>query len=468
MQTIVEKRLPSLANLALPHVCRFVRLYSSAPSAELYGNGPDGRSTIRLLGKVYPVDEYTNVTPSIAALTRRQLLKEQNNPLAITKKLIESNFPASEYTVFDPPAPPVSVYENFDSLNFAADHPGRSKSDTYYLNSDLVLRTHTSAHQGHCFRTIPTPGFLISADVYRRDEIDRSHYPVFHQMEGAYSWNKDLFKSEAELIEKIEKDTEQIPLTGIEITDRRTQFHDGNPKQASQSPELAVALSNHLKRTLEMVVGGIFSTISNLDTVSERTSQDPLQIRWIDAYFPFTAPSWEMEVYWNGDWLEIFGSGVTEKPVFDMAGVGSHVGWAFGLGLERLAMLLFDIPDIRLFWSLDPRFTSQFVAGKISRFQQFSKYPSTSRDVSFWLPQSLSADAFYDNDVMDIVRDVAGDLVEDVKVIDRFSHPKTGKHSLCYRIVYQSMERTLVNDEINRLQDNIRQRIVDTFQVELR
>ena len=89
------------------------------------------------------------------------------------------------YTVYEDFPPIVTKYENFDSLGFPEDHPGRSRSDTYYLNRDHLLRTHTSAHEQQCFTECKTPGYLISADVYRKDEIDRTHYPAFHQLEGA-------------------------------------------------------------------------------------------------------------------------------------------------------------------------------------------------------------------------------------------------------------------------------------------
>ena len=106
----------------------------------------------------------------------------------------------------------------------------------------------------------------------------------------------------------------------------------------------------------------------------------------------------------------------------------SHkAGWAFGLGLERLAMVLFSIPDIRLFWSPDPRFLSQFAEGQISSFQPYSKYPPCYRDMSFWIPEispvSLSTEGpggWHENDYCEIVRDVAGDLIE---TVEKAGHP---------------------------------------------
>jgi phenylalanyl-tRNA synthetase alpha chain len=94
-----------------------------------------------------------------------------------------------------------------------------------------------------------------------------------------------------------------------------------------------------------------------------------------------------------------------------------HVAWAFGLGLERIAMVLFQIPDIRLFWSQDSRFLQQFSAGKVTQFKPYSKYPNSSKDISFW----LTGAGVHENDVYDIVRDIAGELVEEVKEVSTVS-----------------------------------------------
>ena len=151
------------------------------------------------------------------------------------------------------------------------------------------------------------------------------------------------------------------------------------------------------------------------------------------------------------------------KPKGKDIGNSDKVGWAFGLGLERIAMVLFDIPDIRLFWSKDVRFLSQFEKGEILKFIPFSKYPSCYKDISFWC-----APTFHDNDFAEIVRDLAGDLVESVTLIDTFTHPKTGKSSKCYRINYCSMERTLANSEVDAIQERVRKTVQGKWHVELR
>ena len=126
-------------------------------------------------------------------------------------------------------------------------------------------------------------------------------------------------------------------------------------------------------------------------------------------------------------------------------------------------MVLFSIPDIRLFWSTDPRFLSQFAEGQISTFKPYSKYPPCYRDMSFWIPETspttLSTTErtgdWHENDYCEIVRDVAGDLVETVEKvgqtdvcqlrhslqIDEFTHPKTKRSSKTFRLNYRSMDR---------------------------
>lgn len=127
-------------------------------------------------------------------------------------------------------------------------------------------------------------------------------------------------------------------------------------------------------------------------------------------------------------------------------------------------MVLFDIPDIRLFWSEDRRFTEQFREGDLgTKFKPFSKFPPCYKDVAFWI-----SDRFTENNLCEVVRAQGGDLVEEVKLIDAFTHPKTGRTSNCFRITYRSMERSLTDEEINTIQEQVRTRIRDELGVELR
>ncbi|KAI8919050.1 hypothetical protein DFJ77DRAFT_452883 [Powellomyces hirtus] len=399
-------------------------------------NTPAADDSVEILGQRFPRDKNTNVTTTITAKTARLLHRQPNHPINILKRRIEAHF--ENYKVVDSMNPAVTTQQNFDSLLFTADHPGRAPTDTYYINSNTVLRTHTSAHQSEVLKTREAEGYLLTADVYRRDEIDVSHYPVFHQMEGLRTFDRKNLEAEA-----------AVNVAGTSI--KGAVLSETNPVQLAHTTREAELVDQHLRHSLEGMVRDLF-----------REEKD-LEIRWIEAYFPFTSPSWEMEVLYRGSWLELLGCGVIQQKIMDDANNADRVGWAFGLGLERIAMVMFDIPDIRLFWSSDERFLSQFSSGQIVKFQPFSKYPACYKDVSFWCNEG-----FHDNDFAEVVRDVAGDMAEDVKLIDKFEHPKTKRVSRCFRINYRSMDRTCTNEEVDKIQDEVRRVAATTLGVELR
>lgn len=142
------------------------------------------------------------------------------------------------------------------------------------------------------------------------------------------------------------------------------------------------------------------------------------------------------------------------------------------MGLERLAMPLFNIPDIRLFWTKDERFSNQFknIEPPLSpsnnpKFVSYSNYPPIVRDMSFWESPNHP---FNENNLSVIIRNRAGDLCESIELKDHFVHPKTKKTSYCYRIVYRSMDRTLTNEEVNVIQEKVRNDTSETLNVTLR
>ena len=346
-----------------------------------------------------------------------------DHPLGILKNVIgdyfDSKFGNSSFKRFDDIHPIVSTFENFDSVLVPKDHISRSVNDTYYVNADSVLRCHTSAHQHEKLKG-GEKQFLVTGDVYRRDTIDATHFPVFHQMEGVRVFDAAELNSDH--------------LSEVEV------------------------VRKELKETLEGLAQLLFVEG---------------EMRWVDAYFPFTEPSYELEIFFNGGWLEVLGCGVMQQSILEDSGNAGKKAWAFGLGLERLAMVLFDIPDIRLFWSDDPRFSNQFKAQMfraggvgMKKFKSYSKYPPCLKDVSFWLPEKVTN--FTENNLCELVRGVAGNLVEEVKLIDEFHNSKTGKTSNCFRIVYRSMERSLTDEEVNELQDSVRTKMVEELGVTLR
>ncbi|XP_002528951.2 phenylalanine--tRNA ligase, chloroplastic/mitochondrial [Ricinus communis] len=357
-------------------------------------------------------DPTNNVPDTIFSKLGMQLHRRNQHPIGILKNAIyeyfDTNF-SNKFDKFDDLCPLVSVKQNFDDVLVPADHVSRSYNDTYYVDSQTVLRCHTSAHQAELLRNGHTH-FLVTGDVYRRDSIDSTHYPVFHQMEGVRVFSSADWEA-----------------SGSDATS---------------------FVADDLKKCLEGLAKHLFGAV---------------EMRWIDTYFPFTNPSFELEIYFKDDWLEVLGCGVTEQEILTRNGRSQDVAWAFGLGLERLAMVLFDIPDIRLFWSTDERFTSQFHNGQLGvKFKAFSKYPPCYKDMSFWINES-----FTENNLCEVVRGIAGDLVEEVRLIDNFTNKK-GMTSHCYRIAYRSMERSLTDEEINDLQWNVREQVQTKLNVVLR
>lgn len=361
---------------------------------------------------------FNNCPPSIVSKIGSNLHLRPGHPLNTIKAIISDHFKNTDgFTTFDNFSPIVPTYNNFDSLLIPSDHPGRQPSDTYYIDETTVLRTHTSAHQLHLMASSNSK-FLVIGDCYRRDEIDYCHYPVFHQCEGV-----KLFPLDSATEDEVIAD---------------------------------------LKSSCEGLMGKLFG--------------NDIEFRWGADYFPFTNPSFELEVKYNGEWLEVAGSGVVKEEIVKNSLVGGEEevprkGWAFGLGLERLAMILFEIPDIRLFWSEDIRFHSQFSGkneGKIVKFTPYSKYPLCYKDVSFWLNKSGEETKFNFNEFCDLIREQCdGDYVEKIELIDEFEN-KIGRKSQCYRITYRSMDRSLTNEEVDVVQFAVRDKLARVFDVELR
>lgn len=334
-----------------------------------------------------------------------KLHERHGHPLCTLREAVERHFPG----FYKPRSlhPVVTSAACFDDLLVPAAHPSREESDTYYLDADCtrLLRAHMTVHSVELLRE-GRRQFVCTGDVYRRDTVDRTHYPVFHQVDGV-------------------------------------RVLDGAD---------SLAVMNDLRSSLGALVRRLFGA--------------DVETRWVEAEFPFTDPSLELEVFWGGEWLEVLGCGELRRGVLERAGISdpSVRAWAFGLGLERLAMVLFGIPDIRLFWSDDPRFAAQFPPGDLSaRFAPYSAHPAVAKDLSFWVDdESL----FHENDLHALAREVAGDIVERVERVDRFE--RDSRLSLCFRVTFRSMDRSLTHVEVNELYYQLRGRVATQLPVSLR
>lgn len=406
---------------------------------------------ITILGKQYLVDSVTNITPRIIDNASRRLHEKKFHPLNFVSERIRHFFrdqsPEGIGQIYDEfcfESPVVTTQDNFDSLLVPSNHISRSKSDTYYVNSRHLFRSHTSAHQAHCLK-MGSRAFLCIADCYRRDEIDRSHFPTFHQCEIFKLFNYKEALSEGAISEDL------YDASSIE-TDN---------KQAIYSPEANLFVVEKLKGTIEEFVRSFFD--------------DPnLKTRWVSAYFPFTHPSFELEIHWQDQWMEVLGCGVVRDEILKNANITGHIGFAAGFGLERFAMLKYLIPDIRLFWTKDSGFTHQF-EGKTPydsiEFKPFSSCPQCINDLSFWLPENHDENeevCYNPNDFYDICRNIGSDLIEQVKLVDQFKHPKSKRISHCYRIIYRAPDRVLTKEEVNVIHEEIARACCDKFKVEIR
>jgi phenylalanyl-tRNA synthetase alpha chain len=330
------------------------------------------------------------------------LTKKQGSPVKILFDTIVNSDRFKDFDLVDFPRI-VTVEQCFNLLNMPQDHPARKETDTYYLDDIHILRTHTTAFWSFYLRDkevldrLEKDGeikALAPGIVFRKDEIDRSHYPAFHQIDGLL------------IAKKSKKIITQEDLKNVQV-------------------DLA-----------KVIFGSEF------------------EWKFIPDEFPYTIESLEMDIKFNGDWMEVNGAGLVHPQCLKNFGLDPELynGWAFGFG-DRLAMIKMEIPDIRILWSNDPRIIPQFKDIN-SKYKEVSKYPSIARDISFVIDKNINLNNYYE-----IVRDFDDNLIEEVKLIDSYEDEnKFGKDkkSYTFRIVYCSPERTLTNEEINKIQEEIR------------
>jgi len=365
------------------------------------------------------INELQNKTDTKSERIKRllrlpDLTKKENSPVKILFDQILSLPRFKDFDVVEFPKV-VTVENDFDLLNTPKDHPSRKETDTYYLNDEYLLRTQMTAFWSfylkdpEVLKRLEVEGQIAALTpgiVYRKDEIDRHHFPAFHQIDGLLICKK-------------------------------------NKKVITQ---------DDLKEVQVDLAKGIFG--------------DDIEYKFLDDTFPYTIESLEMDIMFNGDWMEVNGAGLVNPVVLKNFGLDPEVynGWAFGFG-ERLAMIKMGIPDIRILWSDDPRITSQFKDIN-SKYKEVSRYPEISRDISFVIDKNINLNNYYE-----IVRDFAENLIEEVKLIDEFESPEKfgkDKKSYTFRIVYRSHERTLTNEEVNNIQEKIREKTKQDLNAVLR
>jgi phenylalanyl-tRNA synthetase alpha chain len=219
------------------------------------------------------------------------------HPVTRTMNRMEEIFRRAGFAVYSGPEIE-DEFHNFEALNIPEQHPARAMHDTFYFPSGHLLRTHTSPVQIRAMRDDGVPIRMIAPGKVFRCDSDQTHTPMFHQVEGL-------------------------------VVDQGISFAN-----------------------LKAVLHGF------LETFFERK----VQLRFRPSYFPFTEPSAEVDVSWGEGWLEVLGCGMVHPRVLEHVGVDTerYTGYAFGMGVERLAMLRYGVNDLRLFFENDLRFLRQF------------------------------------------------------------------------------------------------------------
>ena len=276
---------------------------------------PDTRKVAGKLLNILKSDieaDYLKLTSSLTKLANQEKLvkdkvditlpglqskKGSLHPVSRTIQDICSFFERMGFDIEAGPEAEIDYY-NFEALNVPEDHPAKDMHDTFYLNNSGLLRTHTSPVQIRTMEKSEAPHRIICpGKVYRKDS-DLTHTPMFHQIEGLV----------------VEEDASFSQLKGL------------------------------LNDFLEDFFG------------------EEVELRFRPSYFPFTEPSAEADIRWNKNWLEVLGCGMVHPNVLEGVGVDTnkYTGFAFGLGVERMAMLKYNIPDLRAFFENDIRFLDQF------------------------------------------------------------------------------------------------------------
>lgn len=230
---------------------------------------------------------------------RRHFIKGNLHPISYVTYLIEQIFTKIGFSIIYGPEIE-DIYHNFDALNISKYHPARNNKDTFWFDKELLLRTQTSSIQIREIKKKKLPIKIISTGKVYRNDYDSSHTPMFHQMEGF-------------------------------IVDKNVNFAN-----------------------LKKIIKDFLFSFFNLKN---------LKIRFRPSYFPFTEPSAEVDVMNNkGKWIEVLGCGIMHPNILNNVGINSDIysGLAFGLGIERLVALLYNIDDLRCLFENDLRFLSQF------------------------------------------------------------------------------------------------------------
>lgn len=298
-------------------------------SARLYSASTDPiKSTLLIQKTSYQTDEWTNITPRFESFVGANLYQKRNHPLKLTLEGVDSFF--KKWFV-----------ENVDSnielplcKNMQPIVPNLSstkEAKTFYVSRDLMLRTNAIQHEIKYLKS-GIDHFMMVVDLYRRCQMDSDHFPAFHRMNII-----------------------------------RTMYaNDSQPESSSQ--QLNTALEEEQKAALVEFVRHLFG--------------NDVKYRWTERNLASTDPSWIFEIWHFDNWHRISGCGAIRQEIFNKSDRPNRAGWEISIGLDRLAMILYNIFDIRLLWNADKSFLRQFepkVIAEIPTVAKISTVQSTQQ-----------------------------------------------------------------------------------------
>ncbi|XP_055318112.1 probable phenylalanine--tRNA ligase, mitochondrial [Sitodiplosis mosellana] len=391
----------------------------------------------------YRTDNWTNINQRLEPFIGANLYKKYNHPLRLTQEEVVTFFKKWFNKNVDDSLD-LPVYKNIGPIE-ANESPDKLPN-AFYVNRDLILRTHTINQELKCLK-MGVDNFVMILDLHRRCQMNWSHFPIFHRLNVIRSENC------GNLLQRTE----------------------------TQPAEMGKYLKEEQQAALVELIRHLLGT--------------DVKYRWTDANLATTQPSWMFEIWHRDEWHRISGGGLIRNEIFEKSERPNIAGWEVGIGLDRLAMILYNIFDIRLLWNADHRFLNQFQPQQISEKLHAKLAKSTEKDalknvlqrplmkeednviknkntkcemhISYILPQSVDLESFPMDELCKFILQNTENAAKTVEVYDTFFNPKLDTYVINIRVEYK-LGRKRTNKEVKSLHASARAHAANNFNLTLR
>lgn len=335
-----------------------------------YSNEADTQRIVNKFGhRTYEADSWTNIPPWLQSCAARTIYLQKDHPLAIVRKEITSYFNKAFvhsngtpiFSAIDDIDPVLAVKQNstiHDDPSPSVDIKSGNQSKHYYLNEKYMLRSHLGEHHSQILASGLT-NYSMTGELFRATEIKPTLFPIVHQMDIVRVLNRNtLFAHRA--VDPHLQIFEDNPID-LKSSKKNNPFDDlqNMPLKQPCHTLIAAKLAEHdLKQTLDGLIRHIFGENADYQIAKGGV---PTSVMY---------PSFKLRLYREGRWVDVFRSGIIRNEILDHSDIKNSIGWRIEMILEHVAMMLFNIPDIQVFWSRDDAILSQFRANKpISQMQ---------------------------------------------------------------------------------------------------